>query len=204
MPATYVPGPNGPIVLASGVPTTTWDPVNIASGIALSGGNLIATRAGGGRAHTRSLASHSSGKYYMEVTATSASSGFDAVGVLNGSETFARYIGEGGNNSLGYWSDASVYRNGSVVATLATWATGDVISMAVDVGASRIWFRKNAGNWNNNPAADPAAATNGIDISAITGALFSGNELQADTNVGTANFGASAYAQSVPSGFGNW
>lgn len=209
MPATYVPGPNGPIVVATGPAFTTWDPANISANLALSGGNLVATKSGAiASAHTRSLASHSTGKYYCEITATSkgTTAETDAVGVMNGSEVFTQFLGHTatGNLSIGYYDDGAVLLNNVSVVAMNTWTTGDVISMAVDIGASRIWFRKNAGLWNNNAGADPAAGTNGINISAITGALYAGNELEKSGDIGTANFGASAYAQSVPSGFGNW
>ncbi len=186
---------------------TTWDPSNISSGIALTGGNLIATKTGSSSAHTRATISQSVGKYYMECATSGTISVTDAwgLGLQNASEAFTNFLGQT-SNSLAFFDRGHVYINNSIVATYGTFPTGvNVISMAVNLDASPrlAWFRVGAGNWNNNASADPATNTLGLDISAVTGALYPGNELDISI-AGTANFGASAYANSVPSGYGNW
>jgi hypothetical protein len=68
-----------------------------------------------------------------------------------------------------------------------------------------IWFRKNGGLWNGNGTADPATNVNGATITGATGGgssaapalIFDGTSAEAYT----ANFGASAFAGTVPSGF---
>lgn len=208
MPATYVPGPNGPIVLAfaSGAAATTWDPANKSSKITLSGGDLVATQNSTGVAGVRSVANHSTGKYYMECTLTTKTGGADddGVGVVNASFTLGgSYVGST-NNGAAVYDGGSVYRSSGVVATIASFATGNVVCMAIDTTARLAWWRTNGGNWNNNGAADPATGANGIDISVVTGALYAAVEADTVNAVWTANFGATAYAQAVPSGYGNW
>ena len=82
-----------------------------------------------------------------------------------------------------------------------------MLSFAVDLGSKRIWFRTNAGSWNNDAANDPATNTGGIDISTLVGGSYyafgqGGNSGGEDSM--TANFGKSVYTQSVPRGFGGW
>jgi hypothetical protein len=55
------------------------------------------------------------------------------------------------------------------------------------------------------PTNDPAANTGGADISALSGAIYAlSQRIEASGSTQTMNFGASAYANAAPSGFGNW
>ncbi|WP_143029825.1 MULTISPECIES: hypothetical protein [Bradyrhizobium] len=76
----------------------------------------------------------------------------------------------------------------------------------MDLDVQHAWLRINAGNWNNDVSANPATVSNGIDFSSIpsTGAwhaFYGGNYPGVSS---TANFGASAFAHAVPSGFSSW
>ncbi len=192
---------------------TTFDPANKSSNVTLSGGNLVVTCTGsGGEGRTvRTIASHATGKYYAEFTLTTASSsGSDGLGAVNATFAIgdnATYIGEDATSrSVGCYSDGKVYRGGtSAIATIMTFTTADVVCMAVDCDNERIWWRKGGGNWNNDVSANPATNTNGIDASALGGgALYACVEPEGNGDVWTANFGATAYAQTAPSGFVNW
>jgi hypothetical protein len=94
-----------------------------------------------------------------------------------------------------------------MVAKIQGWKEGDMLSFAVDLGAKRIWFRTNGGNWNNDAANDPATNKGGIDISTLAGGPYFAYGGGGDSGWGDtlgANFGGSAYAFPVPSGFSNW
>ena len=76
-----------------------------------------------------------------------------------------------GNNSGGLAlnsGNGDFYHDGSSGAySTSAWfsgglSAGDIVSVALDVDASKIWFGKN-GTWGNS--SDPAAGTNGIDFS---------------------------------------
>lgn len=106
---------------------------------------------------------------------------------------------------------ASVYADGririnstTVLATIGAFGATDVIGMAVDIDNKLIWFRRNNGNWNNDPTANPATGTGGFsfpwDHVAPKFSLYSGS---GSTGI-TINGGQDAYAFSPPSGFGNW
>lgn len=70
-------------------------------------------------------------------------------------------------DSVGYFTDGTVKVNGVTLSTIATWTANDVIDMAVDFTADRIWFRKNALTWNNNASNHPETGVGGIDISTL-------------------------------------
>ena len=56
--------------------------------------------------------------------------------------------------------------NGFPFGSLLTYTAGDVICVAVDFTAKKMWFRKNNTNWNNN-SSNPAAGSGGFGISSI-------------------------------------
>jgi hypothetical protein len=51
-----------------------------------------------------------------------------------------------------------VYQGG-----LQTWGNNDIIDIVVDNNTNDLWVRVNGGNWNNNPSANPATGSNGIE-----------------------------------------
>lgn len=72
-------------------------------------------------------------------------------------------------DSIAYNSDGTVKINNVTVATISAWTTGDRVSMAFHPGLKLIWFRVNAGSWNNDGTANPATFVNGIDTSTYRG-----------------------------------
>jgi hypothetical protein len=189
---------------------TTWNPSDKGTNVTLSNGNL--TFVAGWLAYdgVRAVASASVGKKYWELTATRITTQASSIveGIANNSLSVNGPVFLGGDsNGIGWAGDGNVWINNAVVATIQGWSQGDVLSFAVDLGSNMIWFRTNAGNWNNDAANDPATNTGGIDISTLAGGPYfafgqGGNSGQGDAL--TANFGGSAYTQSVPSGFSNW
>ena len=139
-----------------------------------------------------------SGKWYTEITVNVASSsatmglavyGQSAVGTVNATP------------SRGYYHTGQKYSNGTLATYGNSFTNGDVIGIAVDVGAGKIWFSKN-GTWQ--ASGDPAAGTNAAytDLS-TTETWF----LTVQTgSTGTAascswNFGQRPFAYTAPSGF---
>jgi hypothetical protein len=62
------------------------------------------------------------------------------------------------------------------------------------------WLRANGGNWNGDPTANPATGTGGYSFGAAAGQLFVPFASLAPASL-TANFGASSFTDTVPSGF---
>jgi hypothetical protein len=68
------------------------------------------------------------------------------------------------NQSMGYGSAGDIWYNGGVYqGGLETWGNNDIIDIVVDNNTNDLWVRVNGGNWNNNPEANPATGSNGIE-----------------------------------------
>jgi hypothetical protein len=103
--------------------------------------------------------------------------------------------------------DGFIRVNGAIQASIGAFASGDIAGIAFDLGVSRIWFRRNGGNWNNSGTADPATNVGGYDISAMfpASAAYPSVHISVSTAIAaTANFGATTFAFAAPSGFTGW
>jgi hypothetical protein len=153
--------------------------------------------------------SASSGKYYWETTVVGDGGGNLIVGATSPSFSYngGNYVGRD-TFSLGYDRDNRVLYNNGTIATLVTYTAGDIIGVALDITNSKIWFRKNGGDWNNDVIGNqnPATNTGGYDISTLTadGAVRAAISLHIDADQVTTNFGATAFSQTAPSGFTKW
>lgn len=176
--------------------TTTWDPSNKGSGVTLSSGDRVMTVAGGTPNSVRSTTSKAddSGKWYAEVVAGSGSN--LRIGFCNTGASMSGNLGAD-NSGVGYDVSGDLYVGNGVVGTLASYSMGDVVGLAVDTAAQRLWFAKN-GVWQNG---DPVAGTNGL----IYG---TGPEFVAAGASGGArcviNTGQDPFRATVPTGFTHW
>lgn len=205
---TYWPALAGP----ASSPTTTFDPAHAGTGIVFSNGNLTAV--GNGLtinfAVARSVASHSSGKYYAEFTINfnGTSNSFVSVGLTTSSATLnTGGLGTDANLSLGTFGNETQYNiNNSLSGTTVAYTTSDVVEMATDAGGALEWMRVNGGDWNGSGTANPAAGIGGFSFSAITGPYYAAIGLFQNGGIPSiiANFGGSTYAHSPPIGYGNW
>jgi hypothetical protein len=179
------------------VPATTLDPNAKSSGIALSGGNLVATSsAAGNAASTRTL----TGKNYFEAVITTLA-GTPSIGLVNHIFAFSTALLGADANSLAFKSTGAVVVNGSTLATIATFAAGDRIDCAIDPASRLIWFRVNGGNWNNNGSNDPATGVGGIDLTSMNlGTLRAAVGASVTGTVWTAKF-STAFTGTAPSGY---
>lgn len=190
-----------------GAGVVTLDPANKGVAIGLSGGNLTASNSNAANtdASVKSTTSHASGKYYAEVTVTAYSRLL--VGIGNASATLTGFVGSDANG-IGWFGPSNVFVNGVSVATIAPYTAGQVLSIALDIGNGQIWFLTNNTNqWNGSGTANPATNTGGISLSGNgvgAGPYFLMVSPANNATTVTVNFGATAYSNSVPSGFGNW
>jgi hypothetical protein len=103
--------------------------------------------------------------------------------------------------AVGYYQfSGNVYYNGNPTAYGATWATNDVIGVAI--GGGKVWFSKN-GVWQNS--GDPAAGTNPAR-SGLTGNKFPMVGLNSSSPVDKvySKFKTADFTYSPPSGFSPW
>lgn len=190
-----------------GSPTTTWNPSDKNANLTLSNGNLTATATAGGFTSLRAIASDSSGKRYYEAQLTgSINANNTTIGAGNSSATLASFVGNDAN-AVGFAGSGTAFINSAGTGGLQTFTYGDTVCVAFDIGAQKIWFRTNGGNWNNDVIANQNPATGAGGLSTATmaaGPYFPMAGTDSAGDAWTANFGGSAYAQAVPSGFVNW
>lgn len=178
--------------------TTTWNPSDKASTITLSNGNLSATcSASGTGAGVRAASGKSAGLLGFEVKiATFASGGIVGLGTsLN--NVASQNPGYSGTGGFGWYSSGQLQFNGSFIASGVSWALNDVLGFYVDFTASKAYFSKNGTFvFGTNPAT-----STGISFTAGT-SFFP--MTSPNTGVHTANFGATTFASTPPSGFSQW
>lgn len=166
----------------------TWNPLQqsvLAGTQTLSNGNLDTQTTLGAVNATFFV---SSGKWYWESTLTSGTS-FAVTGIGQGSST--NYPGFS-STSYGYIFNGNKINNDTQVAYGATYTTGDVIGIALDLDSSTttLTFYKNG-------------VSQGVAYSGISG-LFApriGNGTSGSQASWSTNFGQRPFAYTAPSGF---
>lgn len=163
--------------------------------VAVSGRNLIATFTGAtGIRANRDIR----GLVYFEGTITTLS-GTPQIGLAHVQWDNSTALGNA-VNSLGYQPGGQVRVNAVTLATIAAYAAGSRIGVAVDHSKKLIWFRVNGGNWNNSALNDPATGVGGIDFSSMTGGtLFPAFTASLTGTVWTTAF--QTFVDAAPAGF---
>jgi len=164
----------------------TLNPLSKSSSITLANGNLDASTAGGGAwGSAVSTLGLSSGKWYFEATWASGVAN-PMVGYTSSSADINTYLG-GVSGSAAYFGNGSAYINGSPSPYGASYTTGDVIGVAIDMDAGTIVCYKNN-------------TTQGTLVSGLTGTIFVGVSSTNGTAM-TVNMGQRPFAYTAPSGF---
>lgn len=177
---------------------STWNPSDKGGDVTLSASDLTATITTNSRMAVRSTTSKSSGKWYFEVLVGSDQIG---IGVANSSAP----VSNAGNS---FWESAHgialymngansvIVYNGSTTQTLAGFANGDVIGVAIDIGAGTIQFYKN----------NSAHGTADANMGSISGALFAavGGHNSAASQIGSGRFSSASQTYSAPTNFSAW
>ena len=174
------------------VTPTTWNPLDKGSSCVLSAGNLIAAATSTGS--VRSVFGASSGKWYWEITNDSAAGQqFTLLGVGKSTESVSGtnvYPGTGADGYAWFAYDGKKYNNGTDTSYGASWSdAGVVIGVALDMDAGTVEFYRNG----------VAQGTAFTGLSGTFFAMFGGGAGSA--SVGTANFGATAFSYTPPTGF---
>lgn len=181
-----------PNVSSAAITYATWNPADKNSTITLSGGNLIATQDATAGFHSlRSTTGVTSGKWYWEITpnVTSGSGVVNQlIGVANATAGLGTYLGADAAGWTYYGNSGVKINNSAQTAYAATYNLGDIISVALDMDAGTLTYYKNCGSL-------------GVAFSGITGTIYAGLTVADSATQATANFGASAFSCSVPSGY---
>lgn len=189
----------------------TFDPANTGSAITLSGGNLTATRSVNGISYNSSFGlpgfTHSSGKYYCELKAillgSNTSNNAFGIGTSAAISALSSNTSFIGSNSFGwsYFFTNGCFHSGSASGPTTGWVNGDVLMMAIDITAGKVWWGIN-GVWL--ASGNPATGANPI-FTSVAGTLYPILTMFDNVSQVTANFGATAYAFTPPTGFAtNW
>lgn len=175
----------------------TWDPSNTMSGIVLSSGNTLATNSSGnnGVGSTRSVTSHSSGKWYAEVVNTQdGTSNFNSIGIALGTAPVNAFAGTRTDTWAYYEQTGQKYTNNTVTAYGSVYTVGDVIGIAYDASAGSLTFLKNN-------------VSQGVAFTGLSGAMYifcspwRGTSTYAAL---TAHFSAASLVYSPPAGYSAW
>lgn len=171
----------------------------------LANANLTALESSGSAAWRSrwSTISMPSGSWYAEFTlsytgGTAVTNGTVAIGLHDGGS--ATYVGQT-STTYSYFSNGAKYTNATTSSFGATYANGDVISVAYDATNGKVWFGKN-GTWQ--ASGDPAAGTNAAYTS-VPANLFFGCSAYWNSPDGNtilhANFGQRPFSYTPPTGF---
>lgn len=168
----------------------TWNPSDKNANITLSGGNLTATASVANHYACRATIWKSTGKWYWEVTVIS-NVWTMLIGVGNSSMSIANgsYVGFDIN---GWWYhiNGTKYNNAWATAYGATYANGNVIGVALDMGAGTItMYKNNVSQWTM--------------YSSLTWTLFPAISLYWSSSL-SVNFGATAMTYAPPAWFNAW
>lgn len=190
---------------------TTLNPGDKSASLTLSGGDLTAVRASGsGWAAGRSKVGKSRGKWYFEITnnANGSTTGDAMWGFARNADSLSTYPGNAslGATSMGWQANnptnSAKFQNGSLgaVSGYGTVAVGQYSQFAIDLGAGKLWV-KNSGAAGWAGGGDPAGGTTPTFTFAANTHLHPTIAAYSGPQSATANFGASAFAGSVPTGF---
>lgn len=175
------------------VDAVTWDPLNKASNIVLSNGNLLASPDPAGYGGVFATLGRSSGKYYFEV-AVAVTMTYGTVGVQDGTESLTGKVGAT-LNGWGYQGQGFYQHNGQ------TWFgeyNACVIQVAVDLDTHEIWWGVDD-VWDG----DPAAGT-GARYSDLAGTIYPASSMYYATEQLTARFKLIDFDYTPPSAFSAW
>lgn len=192
------------------VTPTTWNPDDMAAGFTLSNGNLTVTAPNSDNTfrNVRSIFGASSGKYYWEIHIDMIVGGIEPVSAMGIATSAVSLTAQPYPSDFAWMMQddngggVCIKYNDTAVTNLdlPSLTTGDIGMIALDLDAGKIWFGRQ-GTWADG--GNPSAGT-GAQFTNVTGTVYALANLRSATLTGiaqTANFGATAFAYTVPTGF---
>ncbi len=191
---------------------TTWNPSDKTANITLSNGNLTAAGTNSSDGGVRGTTSKSAGLVYFEILLGGTVAGGDTgVGICTGAATLTAVANTASAAAILYLITPGIWFNGSFSAAtgFTNFVATDVVQVAINFTTSRMWWRKNdTGSWygGTGTPGDPAAGTNGLNISALFpgSAAFPVFTANSSTPTGTIRLSQAQFSFSPPSGFSPW
>jgi len=166
------------------------NPLNKQSSATVTDGNLALATASTGYGVCVGTIGVSSGKWYWEQTYVSGSDCFTGIVKDGFNVNTATYLGNDANSWSYYNNPARAYNNGSYTAYGATYTTGDIIGVALDMDAGTLVFYKNG-------------VSQGTAFSSLSGTFFpaasDGSNSASASYV--LNFGQRPFTYTPPTGY---
>lgn len=169
---------------------STWSPTDKSAGITLSNGNLTYSTTSAIWEQVRSTIGVSTGKWYWENTITAIGSGqFVGIGTISTNITSGIYVGTDATSYSYFASTGQKVNNNTFTAYGATWTTGDIIGVALDMDGGTITLYKNN-------------TSQGTMFTGLTGSIYPIDSIIGGTGpTTTTNFGATAFSYTPPTGY---
>jgi hypothetical protein len=182
----------------SSLTLATWNPADKHESVTLSDADLSASSSDFDVA-VRATIGVTGGKWYWEVTLTSASNyGYAAVGVTDMSASLEGGLGTYSAAGVGLAADGTLDTSAQGAIASCGYNAGDVVGVALDAEAREVFFSIN-GVWQGG--ADPQAGAGGIPIGISSAALFPVVSLY-EADLLHADFGQQGeFAHAPPDGF---
>ena len=182
----------------------TFNPLdNYWAGSTFSYGNTKVLTGSSSYAANLSTLGASTGKFYAEFKCTDEGRGYPQVGIKGKSPTaISDGVSNGADSVCYYGLDGKKLVGGSASTYGATYGTGDIIGVAMDLTNNRIFFSKNS-VWQDS--GDPTSSTGAITIpTSSSGFYFMGvdDEDNGGTNIWEANFGNGYFGTTAVSSAG--
>lgn len=196
MGGMFVGGCGGASCVAA---ATLWNPADSGTSFVItnSGRTATATQPPFGNLGGRSIASKPTGKFNWEIRVDTLNSGTMEIGMAKSAWPENATVLNTANGAILRNNGTAGYNGSNVLIS------GFVVSVALDLTNSKIWWRTNSGNWNNSGTDDPATNTGGVSISGFATSAFAAAFLNsANQQAITARFSSSDWTLSAPSGFG--
>jgi hypothetical protein len=169
----------------------TWNTADKSTALTLSAGNLIVTNNldGTQQRMVRCTVGKTTGSWYWEVTISTIGANTVSVGIAKLSENVDQVLGYGAAG-FAYRSDGQKVTGNVAAAYGATFTTGDIIGVALNCTTGSVTFYKNG-------------VSQGVAFTVVIGsyALYPAVSMQDTTATLQANFGATAFAESLPGSY---
>jgi Concanavalin A-like lectin/glucanases superfamily/SPRY domain len=138
----------------------------------------------------------STGKWYWEAVSTSGTASNTRFGIVNRNGAGADLGGSA--NGWAYLGDGRVYNNGSTSSYGVTYSTNDIMMLALDLDAGKLWYGKN-GTWmaSGSPSTGANPSQTFTANQQMSPALASGT----GTIVYAFNAGQRPFTYTPPTGF---
>ena len=164
------------------------NPLDKGSTVTLSSGNLNVSITSG-LVSSRATIGVASGKWYWEATCTTVSSvASDLIGIGTSAAPVSDYFHISASGYGYAQSTGNKWNNNASSAYGASWTTGDVIGVALDLDAGTLVFYKNG-------------TSQGTAFSGLSGTFFPMMFVRDSVGVYSFNFGQRPFAYTPPTGF---